>query len=165
MHTYNQQHYFSWQQLRYGFALMELIVVLALLGIFVGLVTIGVPDIFAGYRLRGATQELLIDLQRARMSALTENNRYLVFLDDDTHYTILDDNNNNNAEDVGAEQSVTRNLTTTYHGVRVTADGDATFLPDGGLSSVTPITFTLTNATGHTHSIVVSPTGRVRISN
>jgi len=143
---------------------MELLIVVAMIAIIVGIATIAIPSTFEGYRLRGATQELFMDLQRARVSAFTENNRYFISVTDETHYTIVDDDNNNNAVDLLSEHVTYRDLTASYQGVRLMSTGTVTFLPTGGLSSTTAVTFTLTNASGHSQSVTVSPTGRVRIT-
>jgi Tfp pilus assembly protein FimT len=148
-----------------GFALMELILVVTMIAIVVGIVTIAVPSTFESYRLRGATRELFVDLQRARVSAFTENNRYFIAVTDETHYMIVNDENNNNTLDTLTEHVTYRDLTASYQGVRLTTTGTVTFLPTGGLSNTSAITFTLTSANGHMKSVTVSPTGRIRMGN
>ena len=97
-----------------GFALTELIVVIAFLAIIVGIVTIAVPSTFEGYRLRGATHELFVDLQRARVSAFTENNRYFIAVTDETHYMVVNDENNTNTLETLTEHVTYRDLTASY---------------------------------------------------
>ena len=84
-----------------GFSLIELIVVLAIMGIATGIAVPVYNNMKPQIRLNGAARQLMGDLMWARMRAISENNNYVVafgevngILTNDTYY-IYDDNNNN----------------------------------------------------------------------
>ena len=111
------------------------------------------------YDLRGAAREIFSELQKARMAAVMENNRYRFVLIDSSQYKIHDDNDNDNVEDAG-ETVTTKNVQTDSPGVTFTATNTVTFVPNGTASSYG--TITLTNTSG-SKSVVVSSAGRIRI--
>jgi type IV fimbrial biogenesis protein FimT len=142
-----------------GFTLMELILVVAIMGI---LTTIAIPtfqEIMAQRRLNGAARLVMTDLLNARMQAVTQNHRFLVSVLDNRSYQVLDDNNENGVFD-GGESRLIRNIADHFHDVLISANNSPLFLPRGTVTNMG--TFTLTNAAG-TRKVVVAATGRVRI--
>lgn len=144
-----------------GFTLMEVMVVMAIIGI---LASISVPN-FRNYmiqrRLNGATRQIMSDLMYARMQAVSQNNKFrVIFNGDGKQYTILDDNNDNDNADSG-EQTVVKNIQTDYPDVTFSSNNNPIFSPRGTASSLP--TITLTNS-GGTKTITVAITGRVKIN-
>jgi Tfp pilus assembly protein FimT len=134
----------------------------ASLVVFSGILMLMAPifsELLGMYHLRGATQELFAELQRARLAAVMENHRYRVSVDRGTgYYEIHDDKNNDNAEDSG-EVSI-RSVDIQNPGVILEGDDIVTFLPNG--TALTYGTFTVISRSGRTKSLVVSSGGRIR---
>jgi prepilin-type N-terminal cleavage/methylation domain-containing protein len=63
-----------------GFSLIELIVVIAILGILLGIATLSGREWIERYRVEGQTKELYTDLMNARVSALQKNHVFFVTL-------------------------------------------------------------------------------------
>jgi Tfp pilus assembly protein FimT len=134
----------------------------ASLVVFSGILMLMAPifsELLGMYHLRGATQELFAELQRARLAAVMENHRYRVSVDRGTgYYEIHDDKNNDNAEDSG-EVSI-RSVDIQNPGVILEGDDIVTFLPNG--TALTYGTFTVISRSGRTKSLMVSSGGRIR---
>jgi len=111
------------------------------------------------YHLRGATQELFAELQRARLAAVMENHRYRVSVEPGTgYYEVHDDKNNNDAEDSG--EVTMRSVAIQNPGVILEGDTVVTFLPNG--TALTYGAITLVSRGGGTKRVVVSSGGRIR---
>src|SRR4051812_12693298 len=83
-----------------GFSLTELMVAIAVGGIMTALAAPNFSQMGEGYRLRGATHQVFMALQRARIAAVKENDRYRFSVAGST-YTVHSDANNNNEVDDG----------------------------------------------------------------
>lgn len=142
-----------------GFTLMELIVVVAVLGILATIAAPAFQQFLTERRLNGAARLLMTDLLNARMQAVTQNNRFLVSILDAGRYQVLDDGNENGAFDSG-ESRLIRNMQDNFHDVQVAANNSPIFLPRGTVTNMA--TFTLSNNAGK-RNVVVAATGRVRI--
>ena len=112
------------------------------------------------YLIRGAARQVASDLQKARMSAVTENNRYVVNIASDHTDTILDDNNNDGTAETG-ETVKTTNIQLDWSGVTMSAGGSITFLPNG--TALAPVTITLQRASATTKTITISQAGSIRV--
>jgi Tfp pilus assembly protein FimT len=112
------------------------------------------------YHLRGATQEIFAELQRARLAAVMENHRYRLSVIEGTGvYEIHDDKNNNGTEDAG--EVTTRSADIENPGVVLSGDAiGVTFLPNG--TALTYGDITISHGNGRTRSVVVSSGGRIR---
>lgn len=118
--------------------------------------------LLAVYHLRGAAQQIFAELQRARLSAVMQNNRHTLSVVDGTSaYALHDDNNNDDQQNDGSDTVVVRDLQTDSPGISLSAASAITFAPNGAA----PIhgTITLTNASGSSRTIAVSAGGRVRL--
>jgi Tfp pilus assembly protein FimT len=116
-------------------------------------------ELLGTYHLRGATQELFAELQRARLAAVMENHRYRVSVEPGTgYYEVHDDQNNNDAEDSG--EVTIRSVEIQNPGVILEGDTVVTFLPNG--TALTYGAITLVSRSGGTKRVVVSSGGRIR---
>ena len=137
---------------------MEIIIVMAVVGI---LAAIAVPNMIAlmpRYRLKGAARQVMGDLMWARMQAVSQKNEFRVFFVNDHAYTILDDDNNDGKMDSG-ESTRTKDLQDGYHDVSMGFTADPIFFPRGSASGAT---VTLTNSSG-LKKVKIHLTGRVKM--
>ncbi len=144
-----------------GYSLVEIIATLSWLGILAVIAAPVLPSMLGEYALRGATEEIFAQLQRARMVAVKENHRFNLTVVDSTHYKIHDDTNSNGTEDTG--ETVTT-LDITKNGPRVTLSPTGTtitFAPDA--TAPTYGNITVQGVGGLTHAVQVSRGGRIKI--
>ncbi|MFZ3046918.1 MAG: GspH/FimT family pseudopilin [Desulfatirhabdiaceae bacterium] len=148
-----------------GFTLLELMVTIAIGAILVVLAVPSFEAIVANMRLKSATQDLFSTLQQTRISAIRTNSRWAVeFVDTNTTYTLNDcgpDNDCSTTDDNVTTKSIDLSE---YPGVTLQQNfgsDRAVFNSEGSSNAGT---ITLTNSKAKSSSIVISPTGRIRIS-
>jgi len=76
-----------------GFSIIELITVIAILGIMLGIAGMFGHDWLERCRVEGQTRELYADLMHARVSALQKNRVFIVDLQTGNQYAIYEDTN------------------------------------------------------------------------
>lgn len=76
-----------------GFTLLEIIIVMAILGILIGIAAMSGRDWLERYQVEGQTKELYVDLMNARVSALLKNRVFFVTLQTANQYAIYEDTN------------------------------------------------------------------------
>ena len=143
-----------------GFTLLELMVVIAIIGILIGIAAPNFMDYLRSRRLSGATMQVFVDLMNARQQAVTQNKRVWLRIENSHQYKIITDENNNGTVDNG-ESFITRDLHPDFADVTFTtaAGTKISFLPRGSASSDT---IYLNGAAG-SKSISISTAGRVKI--
>ena len=148
---------------KYGFTLLELMMVVAIMGILSAIATPNLMYYMAERRLNGAARMVMSDLMAARQKAVTQNNKFKVFFNATNHheYTILDDDNGNGAADTG-EATEVRDIRRDYYDVTFTASADPIFYPRGTASGTT-VTVT-SSRTGVSKVVTVALNGRVKIN-
>lgn len=140
--------------------MVELLATVAVLGTFVGTTMLTSSQVRPLYIVRGAARQVAADLQKTRMSAVTENNRYLVQFTSNHTDTILDDNNNDGIAETG-EGVRTVDIDLDWSGVSMSSTGTITFLPNGTV--VAPVTLTLQKAGTTAKTITISQAGSIRV--
>src|SRR5438874_13084416 len=117
---------------RGGTTVAELLATVAVLGTFVGTPMLTSSQVRPLYIIRGAARQVSADLQKTRLSAVTENNRYLVQFTSNHTDTILDDNNNDGLTETG-EAVRTADIQLDWSGGTRTSTGGPTFLAKGSV--------------------------------
>jgi Tfp pilus assembly protein FimT len=145
-----------------GHTVLELMSVVAILLILLGSAVPSFSQMLSIYALQGASRQVFADLQRARMAAVSENNRYVIRFIDSHTYTVHDDSNSNGTIDAG-ETVTTVDLQKDWPAITVGATADTlTFLSDATVLAAD--TATVTSASGKTRTITVNVAGYVRVS-
>jgi len=87
---------------RRGITLLEVLIVIAVVGIIFSITAIPLLNSLPTYSLRSASQQIASDFRWARQKAIAENNIFLVrFNKTNNQYDIVDDDNNNLAWEQG----------------------------------------------------------------
>ena len=143
--------------------MMEIVVGLQLFAILALASVANFSQVLQLYYLRGATQGVYADLQKARMAAVMENHRYRFSVVDSHTYEIHDDANNNGTEDP-EEIVTTRDLRTDSPRVQLAGTNTITFAANGAAPTYGTIRLSNENDPTRAVTVVVGPAGRVRIN-
>lgn len=144
-----------------GLTLAELATTLGLCGILLLAMVPVLSRLIEMYQLRGAAQQLFGELQRARLAAVTENNRFRVRVEAGSdRYSIHDDDNDDDVENDGDGSAIVRGMPDSP-GVTFDSGDVITFAPNG--AALTYGKIVLGNPAGETKVVTVAAGGRVRI--
>ena len=148
-----------------GFTLIELMIVIALLGIMAGVMAPSFLEWRDRSKVQGDAGNLRAAFETAKLRAIKHNTNVVVTFPDTTSFQAFIDTNNNGAQDAGEETLFNRTLAP---GVTITnntfAGNDMAFNPRGMANGPNSTgTITMTSPGGERYSVVVSSFGRVRM--
>lgn len=146
---------------RKGFTLIELMIVIAIIGILSAVAMYGWLGYQNNVNLKTAAQEVMADIASCKQRTVSEGIGYCIqFTDGSSNYTI-------NATSCGAPtQTQTKSLTSFGSGLTVSSAAfgffgqQLSFIPRGTVSAGTVI---LTNSKGSTGTITTTVTGRAYV--
>ena len=145
-----------------GFTLIEMMIIIAIMGIFAGIAIPNYLSYMPKHRLNGAARQVMGDLMLARMQAVSLNHRVKVFFYSNHEYKICDDADNNDTVDDGEGDVQLRDIQREYSDVTfdLSKTDDPVFSSRG---TATNVTITLQNSS-ESKDISISIAGRVKIN-
>jgi type IV fimbrial biogenesis protein FimT len=146
-----------------GFSLLELMIVIAIMGI---LSTIAAPNFMhymAERRLNGAARMVMSDLMAARMKAVSINQRVKVSFVSNHAYEIWNDADNNGTVADNEGDDLVKDIHPNYYDVTFSfVSANPVFSPRG-TASVSKVTLTSSRTGVSSKDVTVAIAGRVKI--
>lgn len=150
---------FGYSSAASGFTLLELIVAIAIASVVMGIAIPSFLSWMPTLRLSSGARQVAMDLQVARMKAISQNVKYRLNFVTATSYTFEKDADNNGVFDSPAESGPF----SLPDGITVTATGAlaSEFQPRGTVNVASEIT--LQNGNSETKKVQVAVVGRVKL--
>jgi type IV fimbrial biogenesis protein FimT len=147
--------------LEHGFTIIEILIVIAAIGMLAGVAMPTYHRLLPKYRLNGAARYLMSDLLSARRQALSQQHPVQVLFTADQAYTIWTDSNDNGDIDSGE----TRPRSLQAYGVTLTANNHPIFYPRGLVTNLSTIVLRHINRpTQLKRCMSISIVGRIKYS-
>jgi prepilin-type N-terminal cleavage/methylation domain-containing protein len=155
-----------------GYSVIEVLVVIALIGIICTIAAPNVSTMMKSYRLKSAANELASTLQLAKITAISQNaNSVLTFNSASQTYSAFSDNGDgggtvNDGTQSGSEPTIaTVNLENSYYGEAVLntpSFGNTIVFTSQGACNQSG-TISLHNSDSETFQIIISPAGSIKL--
>lgn len=150
-----------------GFTLIEMMIVIAVMGVLAVMSYFGANALLPGYRLNGAIRMVRGDLYNAKMLAAKTNRQYRVVFTANGYQLQRSTSSSSFTLDIGASDGgveLSRDFSDyTDVTVKTSATSDPTFSPRGTMSGV-GVTITLQHAGGNEKTITISITGKIKVN-
>jgi prepilin-type N-terminal cleavage/methylation domain-containing protein len=144
-----------------GFTLLEILIVIAAIGMLSAVAIPTYSQQLPKYRLNGAARHVMADLFVARQRAVSQMHNVRVLFAAEHAYTLWTDRNDNGAID--SDETTTQALRT--YGVTLSANNNPTFYPNGVVTHLPTIVLRhISNPTQLKKCMSISITGRIKIS-
>ena len=144
-----------------GFTLIEMMIVMAIMGILSAIAAPNFMNYMAERRLNGAARMVMSDLMAARQKAVSTNQQVKVSFVSNHAYEIWNDANNDQTVADHEGDDLAKNIYPDYYDVTISAS-DPIFTPMGTSTNGTTVTLRSTR-TGVSKYVKVAWTGRVKI--
>ena len=144
-----------------GFTILELLMVLAIMGIIAGTAIPNIDNALKAYRADSAARQVLNDLQATRMLALSQNVRYrMLFTANGTTYV------QQMRDPINGGYATVANYTLPAQAAFTATVADPVFVPNGVITIPAPASVTIQGtdgAIGLTRTITVTAAGSMRL--
>ena len=144
-----------------GFTLVELMIVIAVMGIMAAIAMPNYRTYMAQRRLNGAARQVMFDLMAARSKAVSLNQKVKVDFGTNHGYQIWNDADGNGTVAIDEGDNIKKDIHPDYYDVTFSTAAPV-FLPRGTVLPGSNCKITLTNSSGSTY-VKVASTGRVKI--
>lgn len=146
-----------------GFTLIEMMIVIAVMGILAVMSYFAASALLPGYRLNGAIRMVRGDLYNAKMLAAKRHRQYRVNFAADG-YDVERGTSSSGAFSLDAVEYSRDFSDYTDVTVKIAASSNPTFSPRGTASNVADPTVTLQHAGGNEKTITISITGKIKVN-